>query len=1817
MEGIWRTELVSRIIVNIPESYAPIDEYCRAGVNLGNISNPKYVEFACQKVEGTQRQVLIIINEPWKQEYTSSIVLLYYRGFLPNNESYIGESLPSSITSYASLTMNWVIDENSEFKYIVNPEPTPFVRNTSFNLKSFLDRQAELSAYVQIYGAIWPQTPYNISDPSKQITQVLFQIDNLFVYPSVQFLKCDTKAIFQELITCTLKRNQGRTEILSPMPTNYQHTPFLFLVTNTEQDLLFQAPDIEGSFLYNVTYLNAQGEPVEKAQSYISINGDYLSKFTAEPLLRDPLATTLYDIQFNTTRRSIPQGYKKSSEVVSTQIVLLFETFGSAFSFDLGSGLANNSEISCIPVEGITVSENRELSCRLIHGTQSIDAQIIISGYDTIAANSQVRIFLDQIDTLAIDKTSRIKMEIRSNYAGSDAYYIYYNSFDTFPQRPTTSIAKNPVALVIDAPPSTTLKESTSMKFTFTTTTALTADRDFIIIEFPEYFYEYDVDYSNVIITISSPVKTSNAFIMPKRNVIYIQPTEAIPAGELTIAIESLPAPSYYIDQALPFTVKTVVANKVVDIFTDDLDYKSTICELFDDIQVLPSSNYTRVNENTYQISFIVSHTIPATGSLAIIFDSDLYKLRPSNPQCELIKGLPVQATCGFELYSQQLMRISLNGASIASGTEITVAVLNVNNPIDDSKSPVITIQSYFDAEYETSKVICSKNITLPEFKNTEISKCPVEIEPIIKNTNEITDYLVKILCVDVIRNYTTIEIEFPSGFENKFESNPSCSINGNYMLTQCSLVARTTKVRMLVSKPEDEQTQLTVRIRNVKNPSLPGIYGPFAFTLYQYNTLFALLDSTNSVSQVEILLNQQLDKNSNRMSLAIFPKNFGEKASYYFRLIGLEFITAPQEVHIKFDKAFSQTLGPQLECGTFTPQEQFGDSYALNYDQINNLEYFACSVIDASVLKIQLLPTFNLSRIQSECFLFVNNIINPNIDSLTPNTQAPKSYSFTFTFISDKIASVISQSSITIDYNLPPSLLQVTNINSTDYNVLVAANYTFTLQATTDLPSSNTDKDYELMLTLPATQYPNTIDRSQVTYNFLDYPELQYDNSTINFKNFIFLQAMYPDLNSLGPFNVSINNIINPENPSQCGLMTASDTTLSYKIQYVSRTQGFVYGRTYSIMDQNNCMAIGKLRGEITVISPLVFRQGLVYTIYLEIEEPTSGLSLTPMSDAFIFEPLTISFDDYQTQVISVNVYVPRNVPTGKYTIQWKKQETLTPPRYLEIKDTIITVVEGTSPPDTIPLPKVRVEEIYYLFEGQLPQALSVSLDQAPAEEINVLIQAKHEDNKLQGSSENSVYSQFPIILKFSRGESLKKFYVFAEEGAKNNVLMYSLAGTDAQAYDNNIDQTAFTIKSKPPQGLFKIISIEEVGVLENTAQYRVTLSELGTIYYVAVTRSHFVPQDSQIISGSISDIEAKYYQSGNFIINQPEDGSSLSGFIEISNLRSQTDYQLYIIARNYFGEFSQRMIIEFTTLKASTGANILIRTREVVKTDVLVKALGIVLSIPVERILLQGVKINPLESLNNTNNTSTNANDLSEYNKLQEMFEGQLSTYKFGILPDPYNNNPTPTEIANKLLTQEKLNELADLVPDFAANIGVKITPMLGNFPQVIQSPQVEEIGYYTAKITLELIDTGKVYGIAVPKNSGQEDKLSNSFQISQGLLANNTKLDESYYNMTYTDDNGHAELIFDELRDFVEYDIYITAGNNNPYEPVDLIKDSEIMSVSVKTLKNPNVGTMEDVMRLYGEYYDYELQENFSKRGQSLVLLMISLLSVIFFL
>jgi len=1400
-----------------------------------------------------------------------------------------------------------------------------------------------------------------------------------------------------------------------------------------------------------------------------------------------------------------------------------------------------------------------------------------------------VRILLDQIETLQISKTSRIRLEIDSFYTGISENYIFYNSLEVTPQATSASIANDPTTMEIEAPETSTIRETISYKFSLATTTTLTADRDYIIIEFPENAYETDTDYSQVEISLSNPEFSSNSYIMPKRNVVYIEPTEQIRAGDLEITVTNLPSPSYYLDGSLSFTIKTVINSKAIDVFTNSVDYTSTVCQLFGDAEVVPSSNFTRVNENTYQVSFTVDHVIPPTGSLAIIFDKDLYNLRPSSPQCQIVEGLTDQATCGFELFSEELVRISLNGDSITPGTLVKVNILDVNNPTITTQQPVITIQSYYDNSFGTSKVICSKNVTLPYFLQTDIILCPVAINPVINNAGEVTDYMVDILCTSEMKNATTVEIEFPSAYEDSFSSSGmTCATNGNYMLGQCGQIARTNLVRVLVSEPLEDLKKLTIRVRDIKNPSIPNLYDGFNVKLYQYEVLYGNTDVDKSETKVDIKLNKNLMKKDNLTSLSIFPRNYGEEATYYFELVGLHLTSLPETLLIEFDEKFSSTLGNNITCGTFTPEEQYGESYSLNYEAMQNHRPFGCSIIDDYLINITFGENLDLQlqATTQSIFFYINGIYNPNILFMSRIAEIQTSYSFRFTFISQGVALAISKTSQKIQFGDPPTLLKMLNTTVSDNNILVNTNYNFSLFSYADLPSSNAFLDYEIMLAFPMSRYSDSSFTPQLTFSFPEYSAIEAQSYLTQYNSTLFIDAIYPNLKTINSFPISLYNILNPSIPSDCDSIYPSDL-LNIGVKYVSRTYGFIYGRNYNIMDKYNCLTIGEFRNEVQINIPQTLRQGLVYNVTIQIAKATTSFSLTPISDSLIFEPMTVNFGNFTGTTQALSIYVPRNIQLGNYSILWKKTESSQPARFSEVPDSKLVVIAANAVSTGTPLGKVTVQEFNSVTIGQYPQNVTVTLDKAPAEELIVKIQSETNDDSLQVSVDSFGYSQLPVYLVFSRGESQKQFYIFAETGAKNNTLTYQLSGTNSQAYETGITSSSFIIESKPnfeflfnpissldgtetEESSFKFTKVKQASVQENSVSYTVILPREGIVYYMAVIKSAISTTNAQLISGEIPDVDAKSYIAGELLIDTGAENETFQGSIQISGLHSQTDYQVYFLARDNFGVYSQIKSLNLTTSEATPGASILMYTRGNLNASTILNVLSEILGIPPSKLFVDSVNLaslQPYDKAIQEEEESTSGNTLAS-----ELFGGQLSSYKFGIKPDLYDNNPSPIEIANQIFIKANQEKLFSLIPEYALDLGTRVAPILGDFVEYIAQPSVEDIGYYTITITAELMEPGRLYGIAIPANK-TGNYTPTSYQISQGWTPNNTQLDEGYFNMTVSDDSGKAVLVLDELREYTEYDIYITAGDNLPYEAVNLIKNENVVVLTAKTLKNPS--------------------------------------------
>ena len=320
-----------------------------------------------------------------------------------------------------------------------------------------------------------------------------------------------------------------------------------------------------------------------------------------------------------------------------------------------------------------------------------------------------------------------------------------------------------------------------------------------------------------------------------------------------------------------------------------------------------------------------------------------------------------------------------------------------------------------------------------------------------------------------------------------------------------------------------------------------------------------------------------------------------------------------------------------------------------------------------------------------------------------------------------------------------------------------------------------------------------------------------------------------------------------------------------------------------------------------------------------------------------------------------------------------------------------------------------------------------------------------------------------------------------------------------------------------------------------------------------MAIIQSALIPTVDQLVSGQLDGVSSQFYEAGSIDVEKYTAGFTFSTYINITTLEAQTGYTAYFLGRSAYGDYSNISSTNFKTVIVTEGVNLLIPTLKNTSISNLIEALSIVLPIAESRLIFRGVELFPPEHI-------------SEKDKV---LGNQLSGYTVTVAPDPENNSPTPLEIANALSDSQKISDLAALVPELYTNIAIRVTPVERSAPRVITSPTLASISYYIATLHIELIEVGKVYAIATPTTQAQPT----SYQISRGLLANNQQLDERFYKVVGTNQNGNGVIVFDELNDYSEYNIYITAGNDVPYDPVDLLPDTGVMKVKVKTLKNPS--------------------------------------------
>ena len=278
---------------------------------------------------------------------------------------------------------------------------------------------------------------------------------------------------------------------------------------------------------------------------------------------------------------------------------------------------------------------------------------------------------------------------------------------------------------------------------------------------------------------------------------------------------------------------------------------------------------------------------------------------------------------------------------------------------------------------------------------------------------------------------------------------------------------------------------------------------------------------------------------------------------------------------------------------------------------------------------------------------------------------------------------------------------------------------------------------------------------------------------------------------------------------------------------------------------------------------------------------------------------------------------------------------------------------------------------------------------------------------------------------------------------------------------------------------------------------------------------------------------------------------GTTYDGTINIQGLNSQTTYSVYFIAISIFGQYSSTVSVSISTSRVSAGVNIHVPTTSLLANpSVLTGAIASILSISPSRVTIR-------DTVNMTVSTSTSSTS------------NAVNAYDIIIAPSPTNNVPTPTQLGQTLLTAANLATLQQLVPQFYSHDGLRVTPVLAALPRIMYGPETISIGYYSINVEVTLIESGYFFAIVAPQGT----PMPTSWQINNQVYIDNTPVPARYYTAVATNFDGTGNVVFSQLKEYTNYVMYITASNNIPYKPAQLLSNSQVMTVNFRTLKNPS--------------------------------------------
>ena len=144
--------------------------------------------------------------------------------------------------------------------------------------------------------------------------------------------------------------------------------------------------------------------------------------------------------------------------------------------------------------------------------------------------------------------------------------------------------------------------------------------------------------------------------------------------------------------------------------------------------------------------------------------------------------------------------------------------------------------------------------------------------------------------------------------------------------------------------------------------------------------------------------------------------------------------------------------------------------------------------------------------------------------------------------------------------------------------------------------------------------------------------------------------------------------------------------------------------------------------------------------------------------------------------------------------------------------------------------------------------------------------------------------------------------------------------------------------------------------------------------------------------------------------------------------------------------------------------------------------------------------------------------------------------------------------------------------LLPAFDETQEITSRQIRQTSPKIQIEPYPRNVRCYTAEIGLRLWEQGKIFGLIIDSALVNDNPYSN--QIFRGTNELNEPLSNYRIYSSLSQEDGSAVLLFDDLIHDTEYTVFLTIGNNLPYEPLMLYEDIDVRILTLKTPLNINL-------------------------------------------